>query len=138
MDPVPTVPMILSVLLILTTWLQEGTAIVCHVCHAKRGNICQPYELWGNRTECPNGVTTCYKSWSVEADPKTRRKCGSRLDVPDEGSCAEALEGANKIMLCKCGEDLCNGARTTKASWEKILVMITSSALIMGISSGQL
>lgn len=46
----------------------------------------------------------------VEADPKTRRKCGSRLDEPDVGSCEEALEGANKIILCKCGDDLCNGS----------------------------
>ena len=32
--------------------------------HDDGTHICDPLELWGNRTVCPEGVTTCYKSWS--------------------------------------------------------------------------
>ncbi|TRY75725.1 hypothetical protein TCAL_04956 [Tigriopus californicus] len=112
-------------LVVVAMAVDEGGAINCYVCSDKRDNICKPFELWGNRTQCPSGVTTCYKSWSVEADPKTRRKCGSQMDEPDQGSCEEALEGANKIILCKCGDDLCNGSPRVQGVFGAVLTPIT-------------
>ena len=45
--------------------LFAAEGISCYVCpHHDGSHICDPLELWGNRTECPDGVTTCYKSWS--------------------------------------------------------------------------
>ena len=47
---------------------------------------------------------------SVEADPKTIRRCGKRNDIPNSADCRERLQEADKVLVCKCATDLCNGA----------------------------
>ena len=43
----------------------EAKNISCYVCpHGDGSHKCDPLELWGNQTLCPEGVSTCYKSWS--------------------------------------------------------------------------
>ena len=43
--------------------------------------------------------TTLFAFSSVEADPKTERRCGNRADVPDKKGCTEKLKGQNKAIV---------------------------------------
>ena len=67
----------------------------------------------------------------MESDPKTVRKCGSPQDVADEGTaCSEALEGSNKIILCRCNTTGCNKAGNV-ASGSVSVVLAGIAALAM-------
>jgi hypothetical protein len=66
----------------------------------------------------------------------TVRKCGSSKDSPDKkGECSEALQGYNKIILCKCGDALCNGA--DRCSRWVALVTATTTAWLAARTCGQ-
>ena len=43
---------------------EDDGAFKCYVCNPERENLCSPQDLWGNLTQCPDGVDICYKSWT--------------------------------------------------------------------------
>ena len=71
----------------VTTSFHPAEGISCYVCpHHDGTHICDPLELWGNRTQCPEGVTTCYKSWSGKLSKIKSQKSNPVNGSPDNGS----------------------------------------------------
>ena len=68
--------------------------------------------------------------FSVEADPKTARRCGTAVDIPNEGTaCKERLQGANKVLVCKCDTDLCNAASNNQVSTATAILSALAAAI---------
>jgi len=85
---------------------EDGTRLWCYECNGLDNNC--TVGLLGTKKECPPSTTSCYKSWTVETSPKTKRKCAD--DRKYETKCNDALYGQMSMLACYCKEDFCNSA----------------------------
>merc|ERR1711981_643815 len=111
-------------LLVLLSFVQKGYTIQCYQCNGE-DNLCS-IGLLGDKIDCPKSSKSCYKSWTVETSPLTKRKCADDRDYPEE--CRDALFGQTSMLACYCSDqDFCNsGIKIGKNTW---IVLLASSWL---------
>jgi len=127
MNPHLTV-LVLAVLLPATVH-----SIKCYECQGE-DNLCQ-VGLLGERVTCSPGVKHCYKSWTVETQPQTKRKCGSHREM--ENKCIDHLHEQTPygmlMLACYCNEgDYCNSAnsdRFSRANMALVLPVLLTALL---------
>jgi len=117
--------MLYFIFLCLFCLLPQGTyGIKCYQCEGN-DNKCD-VGLLGVKEDCPSSTTSCYKSWTVESSPITKRKCADERVYDDV--CSDVLEGQMSMVACYCGTDFCNSATSASAA-----ILITMLSLVIFI-----
>eukprot|EP00093_Oithona_nana_P013858 13858.XXX_247224_246558_1 [CDS] Oithona nana genome sequencing. len=121
--------LLLLFMLVLVTIIKDSCAIKCYQCYGL-DNTCT-VGLLGNKTECPPTTTSCYKSWTVETSPMTKRKCGDERVY--EQKCNDVLFGQMSMLACYCSsEDFCNTATSTLGEAASLFKLLSISLLFRG------
>lgn len=98
-----------TIIILSSFYILAADAIRCYTCDSGDDNLCT-VGLLGKKVECPAETKSCYKSWTVETSPLTKRKCGDERAYAN--GCKDVLFGQNSMLACYCNEeDYCNSAQ---------------------------
>ena len=108
---------------------QGNYGLQCYQCGDSKSDYECMVGLLGDKVNCSSTTTSCYKSWTVESSPRTKRKCADDKEYDD--ACHDVIFGQMSMLACYCQEDFCNSATLVSKTDITKTVFITMLSLLI-------